>query len=309
MVLGGKAFARPGDRPGDAANRLAIRGPTAQERPVQFRQGRQVRSCCQRQRAGHRGLGRARLRGDPRSGAEDRLGICRPAGEEGRWRRRRRRARRQSLRQASVAHQAAAAAAAGWCYPDRKETMEMPGWIDRLGGLVERTAGLWVKLGGIESDANRAEIDAIPIDRPIYIAGLARSGTTILLELLAGHADVATHRYRDYPPVYTPLFWNRAFSQIYRGDATPGGAGAQGPDPGHPGQPRGDRGSVVDALLSWPPRSPGRPGAGRRDRQSGVRSVLPRPCAENPADPPGPALSRQGQLQRHPAGLSGETVP
>jgi hypothetical protein len=97
----------------------------------------------------------------------------------------------------------------------------MPGWIDRLGGLVERTAGAWVKLGQIESNANRGELDAIPIDRPIYIAGLARSGTTILLELLAEHPDVATHRYRDYPPVYTPLFWNRAFSSIYRGDAAP----------------------------------------------------------------------------------------
>ena len=97
----------------------------------------------------------------------------------------------------------------------------MPGWIDRLGGFVERTAGLWVRLGGVESDANRAELDAIPIDRPIYIAGLARAGTTILLELLAGHPEVATHRYRDYPPIYTPLFWNRAFSSIYKGDAAP----------------------------------------------------------------------------------------
>jgi hypothetical protein len=97
--------------------------------------------------------------------------------------------------------------------------MEMPGWIDRLGGLVTSTAGFWVKLGGMESSAHRAELDAIPIDRPIYIAGLARGGTTILLELLASHPDVATHRYRDYPPIYTPLFWNRAFAQIYRSDA------------------------------------------------------------------------------------------
>lgn len=99
--------------------------------------------------------------------------------------------------------------------------MEMPGWIDRLGGLVERTAGAWVRLGQFESNANRAELDAIAIDRPIYISGLARSGTTILLELLAEQPEVATHRYRDYPPVYTPLFWNRAFSNIYRGDAAP----------------------------------------------------------------------------------------
>ena len=47
------------------------------------------------------------------------------------------------------------------------------------------------------------------------------SGTTILLELLAGRPGVATHRYRDFPPVFTPLFWNRAFAHIYRADAPP----------------------------------------------------------------------------------------
>jgi hypothetical protein len=93
--------------------------------------------------------------------------------------------------------------------------VEMPGWIDRLGGLVANTAGFWVGLASLESSAHRAELDEVAIDRPIYIAGLARGGTTILLELLASHPDVATHRYRDYPPIYTPLFWNRAFAQIY----------------------------------------------------------------------------------------------
>lgn len=91
----------------------------------------------------------------------------------------------------------------------------MPGWIDRLGGLVASSAGFWVKLAALESSAHRGELDEITIDRPIYIAGLARGGTTILLELLASHPEVATHRYRDYPPIYTPLFWNRAFAQIY----------------------------------------------------------------------------------------------
>ena len=66
-----------------------------------------------------------------------------------------------------------------------------------------------------------SELDAIAIDRPFYVAGLARSGSTILLELLAGRPGVATHRYRDFPPVYTPLFWNRAFAQVYRSDAPP----------------------------------------------------------------------------------------
>lgn len=99
--------------------------------------------------------------------------------------------------------------------------MEMPGWLDRLGAFIDRTAGFWQKLGELESSAHRAELDRVRIDRPIYVAGIARSGSTILLELLAGQPGVATHRYRDFPPVYTPLFWNRAFAHVYRADAPP----------------------------------------------------------------------------------------
>ncbi|MEK0085993.1 sulfotransferase [Benzoatithermus flavus] len=99
--------------------------------------------------------------------------------------------------------------------------MEMPGWLDRLGAFIDRTAGFWQKLGELESSAHRAELDRVRIDRPIYVAGIARSGSTILLELLACQPGVATHRYRDFPPVYTPLFWNRAFAHVYRTDAPP----------------------------------------------------------------------------------------
>ena len=97
----------------------------------------------------------------------------------------------------------------------------MPRWLDALGGFIDRTAGFWQKLGDLESSAHRDELDAIAIDRPFYVAGLARSGSTILLELLAGRPGVATHRYRDFPPIYTPLFWNRAFAHVYRTDAPP----------------------------------------------------------------------------------------
>lgn len=97
----------------------------------------------------------------------------------------------------------------------------MPRWLDALGGFIDRTAGFWQKLGDLESSAHREQLDAIRVDRPFYVAGIARSGSTILLELLAGRAGVATHRYRDFPPIYTPLFWNRAFAQVYRSDAPP----------------------------------------------------------------------------------------
>ena len=102
-----------------------------------------------------------------------------------------------------------------------KTAMEMPGWLNMLGGLVERAPGFWRRLGNLETNAHQDALDGITIDRPIFVAGLARSGSTILLELLNGHPDTATHQYRDFPMLFTPVFWNRAFGQIYSDRAAP----------------------------------------------------------------------------------------
>jgi hypothetical protein len=84
----------------------------------------------------------------------------------------------------------------------------VPRWTDLLSGLQERHTGMWVGLGNLESRLLSERLSAIEIEKPLYVAGLARSGTTILLELLARHPHLASHRYRDFPPVLTPWFWN-----------------------------------------------------------------------------------------------------
>lgn len=99
--------------------------------------------------------------------------------------------------------------------------LEMPGWLDWLGRRVERGAAFWQGLGNLESRIYAGELAEIAIREPIYVTGLARAGTTILLEILAARPGVATHRYRDFPPVYTPILWNRAFAHIYRSDTPP----------------------------------------------------------------------------------------
>lgn len=81
--------------------------------------------------------------------------------------------------------------------------------MDRLSGLVARHPGFWIRLGDLETSLMAGTIDPRPVERPIYIAGLARSGSTILLETLARHPEVATHRYRDFPFLFTPYLWNR----------------------------------------------------------------------------------------------------
>lgn len=90
-----------------------------------------------------------------------------------------------------------------------------------LGGFVSRHKRLWIRLGNLETWMLKDELAGIAVHQPIYIAGLARSGSTILLELLARHHETASHRYRDYPLLFTPHFWNRYLERTPRPDDRP----------------------------------------------------------------------------------------
>jgi hypothetical protein len=46
------------------------------------------------------------------------------------------------------------------------------------------------------------------VREPVYVCGLARAGTTIVLEMLSRHSDAVSHRYADYPFVFLPYLWN-----------------------------------------------------------------------------------------------------
>ena len=80
---------------------------------------------------------------------------------------------------------------------------------DMLSGLICGLPGFWSAVGNAETRFFADELAPIKIDRPIYITGLARGGTTILLEALAKVPGVATHRYSDFPLVLAPLLWDR----------------------------------------------------------------------------------------------------
>lgn len=94
----------------------------------------------------------------------------------------------------------------------------VPGWMHRVSGFIERHRGLMIRLGNWESRTAADAIEGIQVEAPVYVAGLARSGTTMLLELLAEHPQVASHQYRDYPPVFTPFWWNRFLERVPHGD-------------------------------------------------------------------------------------------
>jgi len=86
-----------------------------------------------------------------------------------------------------------------------------------VGSLIERFPRFWIGLGNLETRVLADEIAPVSITAPIYVAGLARAGTTIALEILASHRDVATHRYCDFPPVFTPWWWNWFVERSRRG--------------------------------------------------------------------------------------------
>ncbi len=82
--------------------------------------------------------------------------------------------------------------------------------LDFLGGLVHRFQRCWVGLGRLESRVLADQLAAVPLSMPVYVCGLARSGSTLLHEIIAAHPGVATHRAKDYPMVFTPYWWRQA---------------------------------------------------------------------------------------------------
>ena len=85
---------------------------------------------------------------------------------------------------------------------------QVSGFDHFLGGLIANHPRFWIGLGNLETKALADEIAPVAIEAPVYVTGLARAGTTITLEILAVHPDVSTHLYRDFPPIFTPYWWN-----------------------------------------------------------------------------------------------------
>ncbi len=70
------------------------------------------------------------------------------------------------------------------------------------------TAGFWKALARLETYALDEDLSSHPVARPVFITGLARSGTTILTEILNRHPDVTSHHYSDFPMTWLPCWWN-----------------------------------------------------------------------------------------------------
>ena len=87
-------------------------------------------------------------------------------------------------------------------------TVRVPWGLYFQSRFFAATRRIWKRLGDLESMVVRQEAGQRVVDRPVYIAGLPRSGTTILTEMLEKHPDLTCHRYSDFPNVWTPYWRN-----------------------------------------------------------------------------------------------------
>ena len=63
-------------------------------------------------------------------------------------------------------------------------------------------------LAELDTSIHRKTINSSDLSKPVFIAGLARSGTTALLNILHETQAFASASYRDMPFVYAPMLWN-----------------------------------------------------------------------------------------------------
>jgi hypothetical protein len=66
----------------------------------------------------------------------------------------------------------------------------------------------------LETSRLRKRVAPISVKKPIFIAGLARAGTTIMLEMLSKHPDLATHQYQHLLMPYIPYAINLAIKNM-----------------------------------------------------------------------------------------------
>lgn len=84
--------------------------------------------------------------------------------------------------------------------------------------IVLGTPGLGETLFGIEHRAGGVASGATPNARNVFVAGLARAGTTVLMRSLYGSGRYRSLTYADMPFVLAPRFWRRLRGQVEAGE-------------------------------------------------------------------------------------------
>jgi len=108
-----------------------------------------------------------------------------------------------------------------WLLPEAAGRWSVPSGAKVVTGLAHRFDFVFRGLGHLESRLLRRPLQEWPVDRPVYVVGIARAGTTITLELLHHHPAVATHRYYHLPIPHLPHWSSRLIASLPLAAAPP----------------------------------------------------------------------------------------
>ncbi len=97
-------------------------------------------------------------------------------------------------------------------------SVDVPAALHLQSKFFAATSKLWQRLGNIETSVLSDELGQMEIQKPVYVSGLARSGTTILTEMLDKHPELTSHRYSDFPNIWTPFWRNFLLQKTRRGE-------------------------------------------------------------------------------------------
>ena len=100
-------------------------------------------------------------------------------------------------------------------------TLIVNGWKYFLGALLEKHHGMARSMCFIENTILREQIADFHIDRPIFICGLARSGSTKLLEIVHSHPETQSLRYHNFPLLFMPFIWTKYLKKLFTKNRTP----------------------------------------------------------------------------------------
>ena len=90
-----------------------------------------------------------------------------------------------------------------------KAQFDFPAPMYYIAKLVKTIPAVADTIHTLEYSKMRKGLESLKVDRPIYVTGLARAGTTIILEMLSQHPNVATHRYLHMVMPYAPHWMQR----------------------------------------------------------------------------------------------------
>jgi len=88
-----------------------------------------------------------------------------------------------------------------------------------FGWLVHAHPNVWIDVGKLETRLLKTRLQNISLEAPIYVTGLARAGTTLLLSILESHEKLTSFKYCDYYGAFTPFLADRIFRAVGLGGA------------------------------------------------------------------------------------------